>query len=53
MPCVLSSEFDTLGFAAPAILVPKLLLQELCRKYDWDKLMIDNDLALWRNWLKI
>ena len=50
---MLSSVFDTFGFAAPAVLVPKLLLQELCRKkYDWDELMTDDDLASWRNRLE-
>ena len=53
MLSVLSSVFDPLGFVAPAILVPKLLLQELCRKkYDWDELMTDSDLKLWQNWLE-
>ena len=52
MLSILSSVFDPLGFAAPVILVAKLLLQELCRlKYDWDDIMTDDLYDLWQNWL--
>ena len=53
MLSVLSSVFNPLGFAAPAISVPKSLLQEICRKnYNWEEFMSDEDLASWRNWLE-
>ena len=34
---VAASLFDPLGFLAPISLIPKMLMQELCRmKLDWD-----------------
>ncbi|XP_077986122.1 uncharacterized protein LOC144440610 [Glandiceps talaboti] len=34
---VVSSVYDPLGMAAPALLPPKIMLQDLCKsKYDWD-----------------
>ena len=52
MLSILSSVFDPLGYAAPVILVAKLLFQELCRlKCNWDEAMADNILYLWQSWL--
>ena len=44
--------FDPLGFVAPVTLVPKLLMQDLCRQHlDWDDEAPENIQELWRNWL--
>ena len=52
MLSVLSSVYDPLGFAAPTILVAKVLLQELCcRKYGWHELMTDGNFETWQNCL--
>ena len=49
---VVSSMYDSLGFAAPFTLPAKVLLQDLCRqKLGWDDPIAAKELARWRNWL--
>ena len=46
-----SSIFDPLGILAPAILFPKLLIQELWRKkIDWDDVIPNELLIRWTKW---
>ena len=50
---VAATLFDPLGFVAPVTLIPKLLMQELCRQHlDWDDEAPENVKELWRNWLE-
>jgi hypothetical protein len=50
---VVSSIYDTLGFAAPFILQAKLILQDLCRKkLGWDDEISAEDKQRWRSWLE-
>ena len=45
--------FDPLGFVAPVTLMPKLLMQELCRLHlDWDDQAPENIQEDWKNWLE-
>ncbi|XP_028408734.1 uncharacterized protein LOC114531301 [Dendronephthya gigantea] len=49
---VVSSVYDPLGFAAPFILIAKLILQDLCRsKLDWDDQIPEEHLNRWQAWL--
>ena len=49
---VVSSVYDPLGFAAPFILLEKLILQDLCRsKYGWDDKISEQYLHRWEPWL--
>jgi hypothetical protein len=48
---LVSSVYDPLGFAAPFILVAKMLMQELCRKnLSWDDPIRGEYLKRWENW---
>ena len=48
-----SSLFDPLGFVSPVTLIPKLLLQNLCKKgYDWDIPLKANEVINWHKWLE-
>lgn len=50
---VVSSVYDTLGFAAPFTLPLKAILQDLCHKnLGWDHPILDEDFARWQNWLE-
>ena len=50
---IVSSVYVPLGFVAPFILPAKRLLQDLCRKsLGWDDLVLNEDLACWKNWLR-
>ena len=47
-----SSLFDSLGFVSPVTLIPKLLLQELCKKgRGWDQDLEDEEAKCWKKWL--
>ena len=47
-----SSLFDPLGFVSPVTLIPKLLLQELCKKgRGWDQDLEDKEAKCWKKWL--
>ena len=47
---VVSSMYDSLGFAAPFTLPAKVLLQDLCRQnLGWDDPIAAKELARWRN----
>ena len=47
-----ASLFDPLGFLAPILLIPKLLIQNLFReKYDWDDPAPENLKNQWHQWL--
>ena len=49
---VASSLFDPLGFLAPVSLVPKLILQDLCRGgFDWDDVIPDNARLKMEKWI--
>ena len=49
----ISSVYDPLGFAAPVILIPKILLQSMCKQgVGWNDILIEKDLEIWINWLK-
>jgi len=49
---ILSSLYDPLGFASPVILIPKLLLQDLCRAgFGRDKELTPDYISRWRNWI--
>ncbi|KAF4514245.1 UNVERIFIED_CONTAM: hypothetical protein B566_EDAN019534, partial [Ephemera danica] len=49
--CV-SSLYDPLGFVAPMTLVPRQLLQELCRSgVGWDSILSNTYLGRWLEWL--
>ena len=46
-----SSVFDTLGWVAPFMLKAKMVLQQLCQSgLDWDVIVPDETLKLWRSW---
>ena len=48
-----SSLYDPLGFVSPVTLMPKLLLQNLCKKrYDWDKPLKADEVTNWHKWLE-
>ena len=48
-----SSLYDPLGFVSPVTLMPKLLLQNLCKKgYDWDKPLKADEVTNWHMWLE-
>lgn len=48
-----SSLYDPLGLVAPVTLIPKLLIQDLCRhKYDWDENIPDSYVKNWTNWIE-
>ena len=50
---IAASLFDPLGFLAPITLIPKLIMQELCRsKLDWDDPAPQNLTNRWEEWLK-
>ena len=50
---IVSSVYDALGFAAPFILLAKLIMQDLCRKnLGWDDDISEDDLSGWRSWLE-
>ena len=50
---VAATLFDPLGFVAPVTLMPKLLMQELCRQHlDWDDEAPEDIKESWRNWLE-
>lgn len=50
---MVSSIFDPLGFLAPFTLVPKLLLQEMCRlNLSWDDPIPNSMAQCWTEWLK-
>jgi hypothetical protein len=49
---VASSLFDPLGLVAPVTLIPKLILQDACRKkLQWDEKLSDLDIEKWSRWL--
>jgi len=49
----ISSVFDPLGFLAPVIMIPKLMLQELCRqKAAWDEELLEDAHVKWQTWLQ-
>ena len=48
----LSSLYDPLGLAAPVMLSPKLLLQDLCRVgFSWDEELTTNYVTEWKKWI--
>jgi len=48
----LSSLYDPLGFVAPVILIPKLLLQSLCKAgIGWDEVLTHDQTTEWQAWL--
>ncbi|XP_077986279.1 uncharacterized protein LOC144440774 [Glandiceps talaboti] len=50
---VVGSVYDRLGMAAPALLPPKIILQDLCKaKYDWDDEILAKYQRQWERWLK-
>ncbi|XP_033107721.1 uncharacterized protein LOC117109468 [Anneissia japonica] len=49
---VTSSIYDPLGFAAPFVLYAKSLLQTVCRRgSDWDEVLDDSEVKVWKEWL--
>ncbi|XP_070547394.1 uncharacterized protein [Ptychodera flava] len=49
---VVSSLYDPLGMAAPALLPPKMLLQQLCKaKLGWDDDIPGKQRKVWEKWL--
>ena len=47
-----ASLFDPLGFLAPILLIPKLVMQQLCRmKLDWDDAAPDDLKKQWLDWI--
>lgn len=49
---LMSSVYDPLGFAAPFLLRPKVLMQDLCRRnVGWDETISRSDMDTWTNWL--
>nr|XP_054592342.1 uncharacterized protein LOC107396521 [Nothobranchius furzeri] len=47
-----SSIYDPLGFLSPFTLLPKILLQEMCRqKMSWDEPISQTQLLQWSTWL--
>ena len=50
---IAASLFDPLGFLAPITLIPKLIMQELCRsKLEWDDPAPQNLKTRWEEWLQ-
>lgn len=50
---MVSSVYDPLGFACPAILPAKSILQELCRKkLTWDDPISEDDKCDWQSWVQ-
>ena len=50
---IAASLFDPLGFLAPITLIPKLIMQELCRsKLDWDDQAPSDLVKRWEDWLQ-
>ncbi|XP_071479017.1 uncharacterized protein [Diadema antillarum] len=50
---ITSSLYDPLGFAAPFILVAKILLQDMCAKgLGWDEEVGDSECMRWQQWLE-
>ena len=48
-----TSLFDPAGFLAPFLLKPKLLLQVLWMlSIDWDQMLDEEHLKIWRRWLE-
>ena len=46
---VLASIYDPLGILSPAVVILKLLFQEICAlKLDWDVPLVDNFVLKWR-----
>lgn len=45
-----SSVYDPMGFAAPCILLPKMVLREMCGQ-GWDDMLPDHLLSRWNDWL--
>lgn len=51
---VASSLYDPLGLLAPLTLIPKLVIQDLCRqKYKWDENIPDFHVQNWRAWIAL
>ena len=49
---VASSLYDPLGFVAPVILIPKLILQQICRQgCQWDEMVPEKEARKWKEWL--
>ena len=47
-----ASLFDPLGFLSPVLLIPKMIMQQLCRlKLDWDELAPDDLKQQWLQWI--
>ena len=47
-----ASLFDPLGFLSPVLLIPTLIMEELCRlKLDWDDPAPENLQEKWLNWI--
>jgi hypothetical protein len=50
---VVSSVYDPLGFAAPFVLLAKMLMQDLCREnFSWDDVLQGDYLKRWESWLE-
>ena len=53
MLSVTSALYDPLGLVAPVTLLPKLMLQDMCRvKLDWDDEVGESQKARWSSWLE-
>ena len=47
-----ASLFDPLGFLSPVLLIPKIIMQQLCRlKLDWDEPTPDDLERQWLQWI--
>ena len=50
---IAASLFDPIGFLAPITLIPKLIMQELCRsKLEWDDHAPEDLVKRWEDWLQ-
>ena len=48
-----ASLFDPLGFLSPVLLIPKMIMQQLCRlKLDWDEPAPDDLKQQWLQWIR-
>ena len=48
-----ASLFDPIGFLSPVLLVPKLIMQQMCRSgLDWDDPAPEDLEQQWKNWLQ-